>query len=247
MGVIPASATRIESSASTEHVGTEFWAAATRQTTSGGAFQTATITAYMQSVSVYDSDPESHPVFRPLVTIDRSLAAPEYQRHEKRAFAEHTRRNSDKYDVWMCTSESDPVLTVNVGPIIVVLDKELADRLAIYQELIVGMLSTEPTAEPTAEHIHNRGSHTFADNAYGGSDVARSIEDLMSNIQIQAKHKMPLSIAVCSPLIRTWIRLPGTTANSGKRTGRGPPRPALAPPNTMFQRQATFALMLSML
>ncbi|KAJ1897488.1 autophagy- protein 2, partial [Kickxella alabastrina] len=212
---IPASATRSESSASTEHVGTEFWAAATRQTTSGGAFQTATITAYMQSVSVYDSDPESHPVFRPLVTIDRSLAAPECQRHEKRAFAEHARRNSDKYDVWMCTSESDPVLTINVGPIIIVLDKELADRLGIYQELIVGMLS----AEPTVEHIHNRGSRTFADNAYSGSDVAGSIEDLMNNLRLQAKHKIPLSIAVCSPLIRTWIRLPGTTANSGKKDG----------------------------
>ncbi|KAJ1725083.1 autophagy- protein 2 [Coemansia erecta] len=218
----PVSGTRSAPGGSSAHVDTELWAAMSheaanrgvpaaytedvRQPMASDSKSTTMVSAYIQSVSVYDNDPELHPVVRPLVTIDRSMDITKHQhqqQHQQHAGSRRAARNSEKYDVWMCAFESDPVLTVNVGPIVFALNKELADRLGLYQELLSSVVLAAPA-------VPSSGANAYGSRDAYTDDVTDSIENLMRNLKISAEQKMPSNVAVCSPLIRTWILLPGT-------------------------------------
>ncbi|KAJ2725550.1 autophagy- protein 2 [Coemansia sp. Benny D115] len=214
------------------HTDTEFWAAMARENTAGGnggmggsSIQdknecVTTVSAYLQNISLYDNDPECYPVVRQLITVDRTLDVPQashlqnprqHEQHPSRA-----ERNSKKYDIWLCVSESDLVLTINIAPIIVALNKELADRLSIYQQLLA---SIAPSRSPERTQGANiQAADRFAtSSAFGRENVADSIENLMNNLKLKSEHKMPSNLAVCSPLIRTWITLPGTLGSGGSK------------------------------
>ncbi|KAJ1668675.1 autophagy- protein 2 [Coemansia sp. RSA 1646] len=169
-----------------------------------------TINAYVQSISLYDNDPQCYPVVRQLVEIDRSLFASDHQSTWQAAL-KHRHKNAEKYDVWVMSSKTDLALTVNVGPVVFALNKELSDRLAIYQDVFnkITPLSSEAARMPEEEPVRQESG------AHYGNDVTDSIERLMRNLTLQDVQKAPSNIAVCSPLIRTWIQLPTTTANSG--------------------------------
>ncbi|KAJ2551345.1 hypothetical protein EV175_003726, partial [Coemansia sp. RSA 1933] len=171
-----------------------------------------TINAYVQSISLYDNDPQCYPVVRRLVEIDKSLLlsaqGPSWQ-----TALRHRHKNAEKYDVWLMSSKTDLALTVNIGPVVFALNKELSDRLAIYQDVFskIAPLQSESARVPEGDPVPQGtgGAH------YGGNDVTDSIERLMRNLTLQDVQKAPSNIAVCSPLIRTWIQLPTTMANSG--------------------------------
>ncbi|KAJ2744885.1 autophagy- protein 2 [Coemansia sp. BCRC 34301] len=224
----PRSGTQSAPSGSTVYMDTNFWADTARESamytkdelpagtgSSAGGDCTTTITAYLQSFSFYDNDPEVHPVVRPLATIDRSLIDAECQR-ERSVHASASARGFSKYDIWLRTTDSDGALTVNVGPVVVVLNKELLDRLLVYKDLAASIVSAgpvQPTTMPmTAAPEFNH--HGFA------RDPVDSIENLMRNLKIQAEPKLPSNIAVCSPLIRTWVSLPSTASDSSKSQSR---------------------------
>ncbi|KAJ2821551.1 hypothetical protein GGI24_004182, partial [Coemansia furcata] len=219
----PSPGTRSAPSGSAVYMDTEFWADTARESAArtkdelpvginsltGGDM---TIAAYLQSFSLYDNDPDVYPVVRPLVTIDRSLLDTERQR-EHAAHTSTSTRWFGKYDIWLRTTDSDDVLTVNVGPIVLALNKELADRLTIYKDVISSIFaSAQPEANSAAampigtEHGYMR-------------DPVDSIENLMRNLKLQAEPKLPSNIAVCSPLIRTWISLPSTASGGCSTSG----------------------------
>ncbi|KAJ2348966.1 autophagy- protein 2, partial [Coemansia sp. RSA 2673] len=216
----PSSGTRSAPSGSAVYMDTEFWANTARESAArtrdelpvGNSSSTGgdmTITAYLQSFGLYDNDPNVFPVVRPLVTIDRSLLDAEHQR-------EHTNtatRGFSKYDIWLRTTDSDDVLTVNVGPIVLALNKELADRLALYKDLISSIVASAPTSASSAAT-----APVFTDRGHM-HDPVDSIENLMRNLKLQAEPKLPSNIAVCSPLIRTWISLPSTASSGGSIGG----------------------------
>ncbi|KAJ2381347.1 hypothetical protein GGI05_006015, partial [Coemansia sp. RSA 2603] len=224
----PVSGTKSAPEESSAHVDTELWAAMSREAANRGVHTTHTgdatqpmtsdrtsttmVSAYIQNVSLYDNDPELHPVVRPLVTVDRSMDITKQQQQQQQyAGSRRAAHNSEKYDVWMCAFESDLVLTVNVGPIVFALNKELADRLGVYQELLASVALTEPT-------VYSGGSNAFSGDEYI-DDVTNSIENLMRNLKISAEQKMASNVAVCSPLIRTWVMLPGTLATGSAKEG----------------------------
>ncbi|KAJ1966306.1 autophagy- protein 2 [Dipsacomyces acuminosporus] len=213
------------------YMDTEFWAAMTRDaaaaaaaaaaqmgdkhqesskpTPGSGGDGLATVSAFVQSFSLYDNDPHARPVVLPLVTIDRSLAAPG-NRSSGQDVSSSRVRNSEKYDIWMCASEADLVLSVNVGPIVIALNKEFADRLGAYQRLVNSI--TRPQSAPQQQPL-DTGIADYADGA-NVDGVTRSIEDLMRNLRLEAEQKMPSNLALCSPLIRTWVLLPNTIVGS---------------------------------
>ncbi|KAJ1648591.1 autophagy- protein 2 [Coemansia asiatica] len=264
----PTLGTRSAPSSSSAHVDTEFWASMTREVAargaglytehgqagdeeSGSAIKLnnsicsegiTTVTAFIQSVGVYDNDPSLHPVVRSLVSLDRSMNAfgdnsqsKEDQEHKHKhrhdlnqqqtPASRRAARNSEKYDIWMCASGSDSVLTVNVGPISTVLDKELVDRLGAYQELVDSILPATNKTQPYsgADDLFVNRAAALSNNDYD-RDVADSIENLMRNLKISAEQKMPSKVALCSPLIRTWILLPGMlngSSSTSKATASG--------------------------
>ncbi|KAJ2844994.1 hypothetical protein GGI22_006699, partial [Coemansia erecta] len=169
-----------------------------------------TISAYVQSISLYDNDPQCYPVVRQLVEIDKSLFA-SGQQGPWQAALKHRHRNAEKYDVWLMSSKTDLVLTVNVGPVVFALNKELSDRLAIYQDVFSKIAHLQP--EP--DRVHKDDPVRQETGAQYSGDVTDSIERLVRNLTLQDSQKAPSNIAVCSPLIRTWIQLPTTTANAG--------------------------------
>ncbi|KAJ2060111.1 autophagy- protein 2 [Coemansia sp. S146] len=216
----PSSGTRSAPSGSAVYMDTEFWAdtaresaARTRDELPVGSNPSAggdmAITAYLHSFGFYDNDPDVYPVVRPLVTIDRSLLDAERQREN----ANTSNRGFSKYDIWLRTTDSDDVLTVNVGPIVLALNKELADRLAIYKDLISSIAASAQPATNSAA-----AAPAFTDRGYM-HDPVDSIENLMRNLKLQAEPKLPSNIAVCSPLIRTWISLPSTASGGGSIVG----------------------------
>ncbi|KAJ2373270.1 autophagy- protein 2, partial [Coemansia sp. RSA 2607] len=195
----PVSGTKSAPEESSAHVDTELWAAMSREAANRGVHTTHTgdatqpmtsdrtsttmVSAYIQNVSLYDNDPELHPVVRPLVTVDRSMDITKQQQQQQQyAGSRRAAHNSEKYDVWMCAFESDLVLTVNVGPIVFALNKELADRLGVYQELLASVALTEPT-------VYSGGANAFSGDEYI-DDVTNSIENLMRNLKISAEQKM---------------------------------------------------------
>ncbi|KAJ2888429.1 hypothetical protein GGI21_006726, partial [Coemansia aciculifera] len=93
------------------------------------------------------------------------------------------------------------------------LDKELADRLAVYKNLASSIVAAGPSQSPV---IPEATAPEFAGYGYM-RDPVDSIENLMRNLKIQADPKMPSNIAVCSPLIRTWISLPNTSGSGGSK------------------------------
>ncbi|KAJ2157873.1 autophagy- protein 2 [Coemansia sp. RSA 552] len=201
---------------------TDFWAAMTREacarpedhkppgdTAMASGEGTVSFTACLQSFALYDSSPEHHPVVLPLISIDRSLGQPGGTKSEP-SLGQASQRS--KYDVWVHTSTADRVLAINVAPVSLVLNKELADRLAAYQELFATVFSGN-TNSKEAPAMPNPPS----DNR----DVAESIEKLMGNLRLGAEKKMPSNIAVCSPLIRTWIMLPGAPGSASQVRARG--------------------------
>ncbi|KAJ2754700.1 hypothetical protein IWQ56_006475, partial [Coemansia nantahalensis] len=167
------------------------------------------MSAGLQSFSLYDNCPDHHPVVLPLVAVDRSLEAPATGRPTA-APATH--------DIWVSTSGTDPMLTIHVAPIVVVLDKALVDRLSVYAALARSVLPPSPAPQPAAPYASDGGA---------GHDVAQSIERLMGNLRLEAEQRLPSNVAVCSPLIRTWITLPGTagTDDERRRGGRGRAEP----------------------
>ncbi|KAJ2447841.1 autophagy- protein 2 [Coemansia sp. RSA 2440] len=213
-------------SAPSESVGfmeTDFWAAMTREATSRvdaprpatsaipSGRSLATISACLQSFSLYDSSPEHHPVVLPLLSVDRTLDTENMAQHKHNMRCRQMNTNAAKYDIWVHTSESDSVLTINVAPIVLVLNKELVDRVSVYQELLGSIVPAEVQGPLTK--MAEEAATQFADTG-AVRDVAESIEQLMGNLKLEAEQKMPSNVAVCSPLIRTWIRLPGTTGGS---------------------------------
>ncbi|KAJ2004100.1 autophagy- protein 2 [Coemansia thaxteri] len=222
---MPTSGTKSAPSGSAVYMGTEVWAAATRETTARAKGQfpadaspmsvgscATTVVAYIQNFSVYDNDPKVYPVVRPLVSIDRSLVDARL-RHEQAGHANVFGKELHRCDVWLRTSDSDAALTVNVGPIVFSLNKELADRLAMYNDIIAIIMPAGVDSSISSESAATAAG--FDSHSYKRSGVAESIENLMDNLKIQAEQKMPLNIAVCSPLIRTWILLPSTTGCGG--------------------------------
>ncbi|KAJ1838402.1 hypothetical protein LPJ57_011143, partial [Coemansia sp. RSA 486] len=235
---------------------TEFWAAMTRDavargpafytedTPSGAAREAAvgvdtddsskditTVTAFIQSVGIYDNDPTLHPVVRSLVSVDRSMDAfgdylpsrdkeKHSQGYQQTTASRRAARNSEKYDVWMYASKTDSVLTVNVGPISTVLNKELVDRLSVYHGLVDDILPATAQSSVGADVTFSSHFAAMSDHAHD-RDVADSIENLMRNLKISAEQKMPSKVAVCSPLIRTWILLPGTIGGGSVSEGGG--------------------------
>ncbi|KAJ2594401.1 autophagy- protein 2, partial [Coemansia sp. RSA 1804] len=218
---------------STSYADTRRWAAMAHEATSGyprgrvvnekdgssGKDGRVTINAYVQNISLYDNDPECYPVVRPLVEIDRSLFAPGHH-GPLQAELRHGHSNDKKYDIWVMSSESDLALTVNIGPVVFALNKELSDRLAVYQDVLNKMTLPQTDASRMSE---DRPVLQGVGPQYAGA-VTDSIERLMRNLTLQDTQKVGSNIAVCSPLIRTWIQLPTTTANasphvSGETTG----------------------------
>ncbi|KAJ2807942.1 autophagy- protein 2 [Coemansia guatemalensis] len=208
---------------------TDFWAAMTRDTTaratslgpthiadaSKGAsgISTATISVYLQSFNLYDNCPSHHPVVLPLVKIDRSLRGSSLDKQDARSARNHAARNSAKYDIWIHATESDVALTINIAPIILVLNKELTDRLSVYQELI-GSLSPIEASSTTHQSGTNANAATIPSCRTGAvRDGTESIEELMENLRLDAERKIPSNVAICSPLIRVWILLPGTAGS----------------------------------
>ncbi|KAJ2345899.1 hypothetical protein GGH91_002380, partial [Coemansia sp. RSA 2671] len=219
----PSSGTRSAPSGSAVYLDTEFWADTARESASrtkdglpagigSSAGGDVTITAYLQSFSFYDNDPDVYPVVRPLVTIDRSLLDAERSR-DHGTHCNSFSRGSSKYDIWLRTADSDDVLTVNVGPVVLTLNKELVDRLAVYKDLISSIVGA---AQPSANSATTVPA--FAERGYA-HDSVDSIENLMRNLKLQAEPKLPSNIAVCSPLIRTWISLPSTASSGGSASG----------------------------
>ncbi|KAJ2351083.1 hypothetical protein GGF43_004133, partial [Coemansia sp. RSA 2618] len=221
--ITPSTGTMSAPSESVGFMETDFWAAMTREATSRtdaprpapGALapgrSSATISASLQSFNIYDSSPENHPVVLPLLSVDRTLDTDDLDQHKRNAQGRQPGVGAAKYDIWVHASESDPVLTINVAPIVLVLNKELADRLSVYQGLISSIVPAE--AEGTPSDQTAAGTAQFDDTG-AVRDVAESIEQLMGNLRLEVEQKMPSNVAVCSPLIRTWIRLPGTAGSS---------------------------------
>ncbi|KAJ1723044.1 hypothetical protein LPJ61_005866, partial [Coemansia biformis] len=225
-----ASGTTSAPSATAGFMETDFWAAMTREaaarTTSPRRARSisvpvghsaVTMSAGLQSFNLYDNCPEHHPVVLPLVAVDRSL---DPRGAGQRAAPGTPGERPDAYDIWVHTSGTDRVLTVYVAPIVFVLNKALADRLSVYQALVRSILS--PGAAGTAQ-----GPRTTTDAAacladVGAShDVTESIERLMGNLKLEAEQKLPSNVAVCSPLIRTWIMLPGTVGRGETHGSHG--------------------------
>ncbi|KAJ2850153.1 autophagy- protein 2 [Coemansia brasiliensis] len=196
---------------------TDFWAAMTREATARtdgvrGNFtahgkssrSTTTLSAHLESFNIYDSSPKHHPVVIPLLSIDRSL--------QPDTPSQQSRSNTSRYDIWVNASDSDLALTINVAPIVIELNKELADRLSTYQELM-GSIASVDTGGLSAATVHAADTGNIR-------DVAESIEQLMSNLKLETGTKMPSKIAVCSSLIRTWIKLPGTDVSSDSHSSK---------------------------
>ncbi|KAJ1898540.1 autophagy- protein 2, partial [Coemansia sp. IMI 209127] len=213
---------------STSYMDTKHWAAMAHQaadyarakgkTRSDGSpakGDEVTISAYVQSISLYDNDPQCYPVVRQLVEIDKSLFA-SGQQGPWQAALKHGHKNAEKYDVWLMSSKTDLALTVNIGPVVFALNKELSDRLAIYQDVF----SKIAPLQPESDRVPKDDPVWQGTGAQYGGDVTDSIERLMRNLTLQDTQKAPSNIAVCSPLIRTWIQLPTTSANTGAH-GRG--------------------------
>ncbi|KAJ2625222.1 autophagy- protein 2 [Coemansia sp. RSA 1358] len=212
---------------SATYMDTEYWAAMTREAAertrekraakgdiyTGNTNSKITISAYIQSISLYDNDPQCYPVVRQLIEVDRSLFTKDRQNAQQTAIG-RIGKNSEKYDIWMSTSKADLALTINVGPIVVSLNKELSDRIAVYQSLLSNILSAQ---QPDRTYISSRNPLDAAADA--NNDVTRSIERLMMNLTLQDTQKTPSNIAVCSPLIRTWIQLPTTTSTANASGG----------------------------
>ncbi|KAJ1944141.1 hypothetical protein FBU59_002686, partial [Linderina macrospora] len=169
------------------YLDTEGWAAATHGAARSEAQSMAVTTAYIRQISIYDSDPSARPVVQPLISIDRSLV--------------ETRGNSELYDIWVCKRDCDAAVNINIGPVSFIANKELADRLAAYRELFDSMPRSSRGASAAQTPIHT--------DAVAG-DIASEIDKLMGELKVSAEDKVPSNIAVCSPLIRTWIQLPTT-------------------------------------
>ncbi|KAJ2450364.1 autophagy- protein 2 [Coemansia sp. RSA 2336] len=213
----PLSGTVSAPSESTGFMDTDFWAAMTREATARtdgirGGFaahgkpgrSTTTLNAHLESFNIYDSSPSHHPVVIPLLSIDKTLKPDTSSRQSC--------YHPSKYDIWVNATDSDLALTINVAPMVIELNKELVDRLAAYQELLgsivpanTGNLAAAATHAADTGHIH---------------DVAESIERLMGNLKLETEARMPSKVAVCSSLIRTWIRLPGTSTNSDSSSSK---------------------------
>ncbi|KAJ2713832.1 autophagy- protein 2, partial [Coemansia spiralis] len=219
-------------SAPTETAGfmeTDFWAAMTREaavradspwrargTGAPASQSTVTVSAGLQSFSLYDNCPEHHPVVLPLVSIDRSLGT---GGAGGRSATRSPGERPATYDIWVHTSGADRVLTVYVAPIVIVLNKALVDRLAVYLALVRSVLPSAAAAGTAQQPTHPPAA-CFSDLG-AGRDVADSIERLMGNLKLETEQRMPSNVAVCSPLIRTWIMLPGTAASDDAHSGRG--------------------------
>ncbi|KAJ2783630.1 autophagy- protein 2 [Coemansia javaensis] len=214
---------------------TDFWAAMTREAAArapglrsarpigggggggggGGSRCTVTVSASLDSFSLYDNCPERHPVVLPLVSIDRTLGRDS-----------RPGKGPAAHDIWLHTPASSPVLTVNVAPIILVLNKALVDRLAVYQALVADAFASGAAGGGNgggkALQELDAAAHGPS-GAAGDHDVTRSIEQLMGNLRLEAEQQLPSNVAVCSPLIRTWITLPGTAGSGDARStpGRG--------------------------
>ncbi|KAI9472715.1 hypothetical protein BX667DRAFT_500331 [Coemansia mojavensis] len=213
----PLSGTMSAPSESAGFMDTDFWAAMTREATARtdgirGGFaahnkpkrSTTTFSAHLESFNVYDSSPKHHPVVAHLLSIDKTLKSD--------ALSQQSRSHSSKYDVWVNASDSDLALTINVAPMVIELNKELVDRLTTYQELLGSIVSANTSGlAAAAAHAADAGRI---------HDVAESIERLMGNLKLEAEAKMPSKVAVCSSLIRTWIRLPGTATNSDSSSSK---------------------------
>ncbi|KAJ2610996.1 autophagy- protein 2 [Coemansia sp. RSA 1365] len=216
-----------QSNSETGFTSTDFWAAMTRDTTArpmsldptqiasglrnASGPSTATVSIYLQSFNLYDNSPNHHPVVLPLVTIDRSLRRNNPDKHDSRSPRDQAARNSEKYDIWIHATESDVALTINIAPIILVLNKELTDRLAVYQELI-GSITPIKADNNTSQPGGNSTASALPSQRTGAvHDGTESIEELMENLKLEAGLKVSSNVAVCSPLIRVWILLPGTT------------------------------------
>ncbi|KAJ1958415.1 autophagy- protein 2 [Linderina pennispora] len=177
------------------YLDTEFWAERTR-----GAAQTATssvavTTAYVRQLSIYDSDPTARPVVQPLISIDRSLV--------------ETKGNSEMYDIWAYKRDCDAVLSINIGPVCFIANKELADRLSAYRGLFDNLPLNSQAASSVQTPVHA---------GVVAQSIADDIDRLMGELNANVEDKAPSNIAVCSPLIRTWIQLPTTAAkHSGSR------------------------------
>ncbi|KAJ2083907.1 autophagy- protein 2 [Coemansia sp. RSA 988] len=216
-----------QSNPTTGFMSTDFWAAMTRDTTaratgldpthmagaSKGAsgISTTTISIYLQSFNLYDNCPNHHPVVLPLVTIDRTLRGGSLDNHDPRSVRDQCARNSAKYDIWIHATESDVALTINIAPIVLVLNKDLTDRLSVYLELVSGL---SPIATDDATNQSGANATAFPSHRTGGArDGTESIEELMENLRLEAELKVPSNVAVCSPLIRVWVLLPGTAGS----------------------------------
>ncbi|KAJ2388292.1 autophagy- protein 2, partial [Coemansia sp. RSA 2611] len=228
----PPSGTRSAPSESAGFMDTDFWAAMTREATArteGSRFaanagvasgrSSTTFSACLQSFNLYDSSPEHHPVVLPLLSIDRALGTNGLAQSTQNIRDRSAHSGVAKHDIWIQASESDLALTINVAPIVLMLNKELVDRLSLYQELISSIVPAE-VGDAASKLAAAPAQFTDTGVAH---DVAESIERLMGNLKLEAEQRMPSNIAVCSPLIRTWIKLPGTTgdeAGSSRSSGQ---------------------------
>lgn len=172
---------------------TETWAAQAAANSRLDKNSKVSLAAHLESFSFYDSDPEQCPVVQPLVVIDKKLASTDSLLQQYTA-----NETSSEYEVWLNASGTDPVLVVNTGPIMMGLDKDKIDRLSAYQDMI--------------------GFSSLSASAVAGEPrgVADSIEEMMRDLRIDGEGlpAIPASIALCSPLIRTWVSLPSTATSA---------------------------------